>query len=66
MDDVLVVDVTEAARRLSISESMVRKLARTGRLKVRHIGHRALYAPSDLARLALGGDEAETEDATAS
>lgn len=60
LDDVLVVDVTEAARRLSISESMVRKLARTGRLKVRHIGHRALYSPSDLARLVA--DEADASN----
>ena len=52
MDDIkLALDVTEAARAVSLSPWTIRKWISTGKIKAIHLGRRVMVEPSELKRL---------------
>lgn len=54
-DNAMLVDTAEAARRLGLSPSMVRKLTRQGQLPSVLIGRARRYRVADLAAIAQSG-----------
>jgi excisionase family DNA binding protein len=52
VDDIkLALDVTEAARAVSLSPWTIRKWISTGKIKAIHLGRRVMVEPSELKRL---------------
>lgn len=54
-DTPLAFTVTDAARKIGVSSSLIWKLARTGRLDLVRIGGRTLVRANDLQKLIEGG-----------